>query len=113
MLRDHRLTSDVMSDQNIETEEEKGRRVFGEWLKAQIVESGRLSKEIAGEVGITPVQLSRILRGISGTSKETLLALAKALKLSPNEVFTRANWYRLEEKSAERPPEPEIDDEEF
>jgi transcriptional regulator with XRE-family HTH domain len=65
-------------------------REFGVWLR-----STRLAKEIssasdfASKVGIDASQLSRIENG-SSTSQKTLLGIARALGLPPDEVIGRA-----------------------
>lgn len=66
---------------------------FGQWLKRY-----RESKEIAQgdfaqQIGVTQAHLSRVENGGRGVSAELVLAVAKALQLSPLEALQQAGFW--------------------
>lgn len=63
---------------------------FGEWLKSEIKIRNISQKELADISGVTPAQISRAISGSRGLGTDTLLAIARALRVSPEEVFRRA-----------------------
>jgi transcriptional regulator with XRE-family HTH domain len=67
-------------------------RLFGEWIKEHRERSRLKQVDVAQLVGIHPVQLSRIENGVTGTTRETVLALATALDLDAREALNRAGF---------------------
>ncbi|MCG2785378.1 MAG: helix-turn-helix domain-containing protein [Anaerolineae bacterium] len=63
---------------------------FGEWLKSEINIRNISQKELADISGVTPAQISRAIGGSRGLGTDTLTAIARALRLPPEEVFRRA-----------------------
>jgi transcriptional regulator with XRE-family HTH domain len=63
---------------------------FGEWLKSEIKIRNISQKELADISGVTPAQISRAISGSRGLGTDTLLSIARALRVSPEEVFRRA-----------------------
>jgi transcriptional regulator with XRE-family HTH domain len=63
---------------------------FGEWLKSEIKIRNISQKELADISRVTPAQISRAISGSRGLGTDTLLAIARALRVSPEEVFRRA-----------------------
>jgi transcriptional regulator with XRE-family HTH domain len=67
--------------------DETGIKKFGAHLRKLRLEKNLTQEDVAWEAGIEPMQLSRIERGIINTSLSHILAIAKALKVSPSELF--------------------------
>ncbi|MDP9190448.1 MAG: helix-turn-helix domain-containing protein [Acidobacteriota bacterium] len=59
-------------------------------LRARIAASKRSQKKIADQAGIHPSQLSQVLRGTKGLSRDRLLALAAVLGIADAEILTAA-----------------------
>lgn len=67
--------------------DEKGIRKFGKRLR-EVRLSKNLSQEaLAWEANIEPMQISRIERGVINTSISQVFNIAKALQISPKELF--------------------------
>lgn len=80
-------TINVMTEQT-----DKRWKQFGTWLSQQRKQVKKSQKEVALSAGLHVVQLSRIENGESGTKKETLDALIKALRLDPGEAYRQAGF---------------------
>lgn len=65
---------------------------FGQWYAAQIRDAGITQKEAAERAGIHEVQMSRIVTGASGTKRETIPLLAKAVGIDAAEAYERAGY---------------------
>lgn len=70
---------------------------FGPWLHDELVKRGyRMSQRGGGQVdfakaaGLSPIMVSRLLRGTAAPDPETLRLVAAALRLAPAELFVRA-----------------------
>ncbi|MCD9188286.1 MAG: helix-turn-helix domain-containing protein [Pyrinomonadaceae bacterium] len=67
-------------------------KVFGAWLKAQR-ENAKLSQEGLGDrIEVDRQTIYRIENGLSGTKRETVIALAKALQVSESEALIKAGF---------------------
>lgn len=60
---------------------------FGAWLKREIEKAGYNQSEVAHHIGITPVQMSRIITGVSGTRIETVEAICKFIGLDKFQAY--------------------------
>jgi transcriptional regulator with XRE-family HTH domain len=78
----------------MEEELAKIRREFGDWIRGKIDKAGLKYTVVAEAVGITPVQLSRILSGDSGTKAVIAVALAERVGADPREALDRAGFSR-------------------
>jgi transcriptional regulator with XRE-family HTH domain len=56
-------------------------RLFGAWLREQLQERGVTQVELARRIGKTYVHVRRIISGVTGTKRSTVLAIAEALDL--------------------------------
>jgi len=54
--------------------------------------------ELAGKIGVTPAQVSRMISGSRGTDNDTLIRIADALRIPAEEVFRAATG--IKEKSS-------------
>lgn len=62
-------------------------KLFGQNVKRVRLERGWTQEDLAGESGLTPVQVSRIERGVREIRLTTLLRLVKALNARPDELL--------------------------
>jgi transcriptional regulator with XRE-family HTH domain len=63
---------------------------FAKWL-SDVLEIRHMSKaDLARATGLSPAQITRITKGDQGTGVDTVVAIARALKLPPAEVFKQA-----------------------
>lgn len=67
---------------------------FGSWLRQQRRLADLTQKNLADMAGIHEVQLARIEKGESGTKRDTVLALAKALNVDVDESLELAGFAR-------------------
>lgn len=67
--------------------DEIGIKKFGKKLKELRLKKNFTQESLAWEAGIEPMHVSKIERGIINTSLSHILALAKALKITPSEFF--------------------------
>ena len=63
---------------------------FGEWLAVELEKRNMRQVELARKSGVAPAQISRILSGQRGAEGKTLRAIARALKMAPEDVFRAA-----------------------
>lgn len=61
---------------------------FGENVRAARKAKGWTQEELAHESGLTPVQVSRIERGVREIRLTTLVRLLTALDVSPNKLLS-------------------------
>jgi transcriptional regulator with XRE-family HTH domain len=67
-------------------------RVFGNWLKTQR-ENAKLSQDgLADLIDVDRQTIYRLENALSGTKRETVLALAEALKASESEALLKAGF---------------------
>jgi len=70
---------------------------FGSWIKS-IREAARLSQAgAANRAGIDRQQWYRIENGLSGSKRETVIAMAKAVSVNIDEALTRAGFAAIDE----------------
>ena len=80
---------------------------FGEYVRQLRVRRGLTQNELATLSGLTRSHLSKIEQGgFKKTSGETLLALARALRVKPEELYKAAGYLR-ESRVEYAPPDPE------
>jgi transcriptional regulator with XRE-family HTH domain len=53
-------------------------------------EKGWTQAELARRSGVSPAQITRVLSGERGLGEQSILAIAEALKLPPDEVYRAA-----------------------
>jgi transcriptional regulator with XRE-family HTH domain len=63
---------------------------FPEWLASELEKRDMRQVDLAKKSGVATAQISRILSGQRGTESKTLLAIAKALSLPPEQVYRAA-----------------------
>lgn len=63
---------------------------FGTWLLAELDSRGISQSELSRMSGISRGTLSNIISGARGRGPETLLAIARALRLPPEQVYRNA-----------------------
>jgi transcriptional regulator with XRE-family HTH domain len=110
------LTFDVMSNVKFSADI---RKEFGRWMQQQREDRGLSQKFIAGKIGITETQMSRIENGKSGTERDTVIAWAQAIGIDENEALRKFKpenstsdfdeKVRVAFQGAEGLPEEEID----
>ena len=71
---------------------------FPEWLLGEIEKRGWTQAELARRAEVTPAQISRVLSQAQQPGPDTCTGIARALRISPEEVFRRAGLL---------PPQPE------
>lgn len=80
------LTFDVMS--NVKSSEDI-RREFGRYMQTTREEKGLSQKFVAGKIGKTVTQLSRIENGHSGTERDTVIDWARAVGVNENDALRK------------------------
>jgi transcriptional regulator with XRE-family HTH domain len=65
---------------------------FGAWVRKMRREADLTQKQVADQAGIHEVHVARIEKGESGTKRETVLLLAKALGVDKGEALQRAGF---------------------
>lgn len=60
---------------------------FGQNVRALRLEKGWTQEELADRSGLTPVQISRVERGVREVRLTTLLRLMKALETTPGRLL--------------------------
>lgn len=75
-----------------ETELERQRREFGLWIRSLRVLAGYEQDQAADRAGLSRVQWSRIETGATGTKRETLDRIARAIHADPSEAYRRAGY---------------------
>ena len=63
---------------------------FSVWLQAELEHRGWDQAELARRSEVTPAQISRILSQTRRPGPDACLAIARALRVPPEEVFRRA-----------------------
>lgn len=63
---------------------------FGMWLLKELEEKNMSQADLARACSITTAQISRIISGTRSAGKDTLTAIAHALRLPPDLVFEKA-----------------------
>ena len=61
---------------------------IGKKIRELRLQKNLTQEDVAWEAGIEPMQLSRIERGVINTSVSHILAIAKAMNVSPHIIFT-------------------------
>lgn len=85
--------------------EEKRRRLFGEWLRHHREALGLSQTEAGKAAGMSRTQWTRLERGESGTRRENIELIARAVKADANEAYNRAGF----SSPIEVPDDPEGD----
>ena len=75
---------------------------FGVWLTTTLDQKGMSQSDLANAAGLASGTLSNIISGKRGRGIESMLAIAKALKIHPKVIFQKAGFL---------PQDPEFDDE--
>jgi transcriptional regulator with XRE-family HTH domain len=65
---------------------------FSEWLRKQLSDYRWTQADLAAKSGVSPAQIARVLSGERGLGMQSLSAIAKAMKIPPDEVFIAAGW---------------------
>ncbi len=86
-----------------ETEEQ--RKEFGNWLREHRVVLGISQAEAGKRAGISRTQWIRLERGESGTKRENILGIAKAIKADLHETYRKAGYSPPVARSAQRMPD--------
>jgi transcriptional regulator with XRE-family HTH domain len=60
---------------------------FGKWLDSELKKRDWSKSDLSRKSGVSPSQISRLIKGERGVRDETLYALALALKVAPEKVF--------------------------
>lgn len=63
---------------------------FGTWLVTELESRDISQSELARQAGISRGTLSNIISGARGRGPDTLLAIARALKIPPEQVYREA-----------------------
>lgn len=63
---------------------------FSQWLRNEIARQGLSQADIARRADISPSQVSRIINATSTPSQDALSAIARALRLPPDEIYRQA-----------------------
>ena len=92
------LTFDVMSDVKFSADQ---KRDFGLFMQRERESKGLTQKFVAGKIGITTTQLSRIETGKSGTERDTVILWAQAVGIDENEALRRYKPENLNENTYE------------
>jgi len=74
---------------------------FQAWLNNRLTRQGWTKAELARRSGVSQPQISRILNGDRGIGEESLIAIARALQVPPEEAFRAAGL--LPQKAADDP----------
>ena len=79
---------------------------FGDWLKKCLDEREITQYQLSQRTGISPSHINRIISGERGVGEKSMLAIARALQIPPEEVYRRFGLL---------PPKPKdnIEDEEL
>jgi transcriptional regulator with XRE-family HTH domain len=73
-------------------EEQSEQEQFGAWLKAERERLRMTRAHVSGQAGISEQQLWRIETGETGSKRETLRAIARAMRLDEGDVLERAGF---------------------
>jgi transcriptional regulator with XRE-family HTH domain len=73
---------------------------FADWLREKLKKENWSQAELSRRSGVSPAQITRVISGERGLGEQSILAIAQALKLPPEEVFRAAGL--LPSVSAER-----------
>ncbi|MBX3266385.1 MAG: helix-turn-helix domain-containing protein [Acidobacteria bacterium] len=68
------------------------RRDFGSWLRARREEMHLSQQGVADKVGVDRQTIYRIESGTSGTSRETVIAIAQVLRINVDEALIRSGY---------------------
>ena len=71
---------------------EEDRKRFGEWLREHRVVLGINQAEAGKRAGMSRTQWIRLEHGESGTKRENIPAIAKAIKADLHETYRRAGY---------------------
>lgn len=63
---------------------------FGDWLLHELKEAGISQAELARRAGLSKGTVSNLINGTKGVGQDSLKAIARALRLSPEVVFRAA-----------------------
>lgn len=66
---------------------------FGDWLLKQLQDRDMSQSELARVAGVSKGTISNLINGTKGAGQESLLAVARALKLPPELVFEKAGIF--------------------
>lgn len=71
------------------------------WLRKKIEKAGITQAELARRSGISPTHITKVLNGERGLGEQSLLAIAKALHIPPENIYREAGLL---------PPVPKADE---
>jgi transcriptional regulator with XRE-family HTH domain len=74
------------------TRVEKQRREFGQWLRSHREQLGLNQAEAGRRAGMSRTQWTRLENGESGTRRENIPEIAKAIKADLHETYRRAGF---------------------
>lgn len=63
---------------------------FTDWLRKQLSDYGWTQADLAAKSGVSPAQIARVLSGERGLGMQSMSAIAKAMRIPPEEVFIAA-----------------------
>lgn len=63
---------------------------FSNWLREELDRRGWTQAKLAGLMGMSPAQVTRIMSGERGIGEQSLTAIAKAFRIPPEEVYRAA-----------------------
>lgn len=69
---------------------EKDKKAFGIWLKARLNERDMSQSELARDAGVARSTISGVIIGVRDPGNGLCIAIAKSLRIPPNEVFEAA-----------------------
>lgn len=67
-------------------------RKFSEWLNAELKARGWKKVDLVRRSGVSFSQISMLMSGTRGVGDQSVIAIAKALKLPPVQVFEAAGF---------------------
>ena len=74
---------------------------FPVWLREELAERHWTQAELAKRSGVSPAQITRVLSGERGLGELSIIAIAQALKLPPEQVYRKAGLLPRQERSTD------------
>lgn len=69
---------------------------FGSWIRKMRRDAELTQKDVSKKAGIHEVQIARIEKGESGTKRDTVIAIAKALGIDESVALNKAGFAQVE-----------------
>lgn len=66
---------------------------FGDWLLEQLRERNLSQSELAKQAGISKGTVSNLVNGTKGAGQDSLIAIARVLRLPPDLLFEKAGLF--------------------